>query len=359
MSDSKAILINDTSTKPHLGCRLVVSQIVKLAASHGIQVVATSSVHTDWRTQSALQDEMRKADLVIVNGEGTLHHSSRQAKALADVGPFCRSAGVPSILVNSVYEENDDAIARACEAFDRIYVRESRSAHNARLAGLKVEVVPDLTLSSRAMSSYRSSSRGGSMVVTDNANSERNKQLLEHALRRRDASYLNLNTCEPSNPFLDKSARPFAVFMPDGVADEAPAPRQPQRIGYRAFRKSVFRPLMASRMAMIRDTTRFRPAADILTTIAEAKGLIAGRFHAACLSLMAGTPFASMASNTSKTRGMLEDAGLSQFLAGDPAAAFQLATSWREQDNIAAAAYVARAERDALEMFNDIASLAR
>jgi polysaccharide pyruvyl transferase WcaK-like protein len=116
---------------------------------------------------------------------------------------------------------------------------------------------------------------------------------------------------------------------------------------------------MAARMAMIRDTTRFRPAPEILRTIAAAKGLIAGRFHAACLSLMAGTPFASIPSNTSKTRGMLEDAGLSPFLAGDPAAAFQLATSWREEDNIAAAAYVARAERDALEMFNDIASFVR
>ena len=356
---SKAILINDTSTKPHLGCRLVVSQIVKLAASHGIQVVATSSVHTDWRKQPALQDEMRKADLVIVNGEGTLHHSSRQAKALAEVGPFCRSAGVASVLINSVYEANDNSIARACEAFDRIYVRESSSAKNATLAGLNVEVVPDLTLSSRAMNSYRSSSKGGSMVVTDNANSERNTQLLEHALRRRDVSFLNLNTTERSNPFLDKAVRPFAVFTADGFAGEAPAPRQPQRIGYRAFRKSIFRPLMASRMAMIRDTTRFRPAPEILSTIAEAKGLIAGRFHAACLSLMAGTPFASMASNTAKTRGMLEDAGLSKFLAGDPAAAFQLAASWRERDDIAATEYVGRAERNALEMFSDIASLVR
>jgi hypothetical protein len=302
---------------------------------------------------------MRKADIVIVNGEGTLHHSSRQAKALAEVGPFCRRAGVPSVLINSVYEANDDSIARACEAFDRIYVRESLSAKNARVAGLDVEVVPDLTLSSQAMNGYRSSLKGGSMVVTDNANGERNTQLLEHALRRRDVSFLNLNTSEPSNPFLDETARPFAVFTPDGAADAAPAPRQPRRIGYRAFRKSIFRPLMASRMAMIRDTTRFRPAPEILITIAEAKGLVAGRFHAACLSLMAGTSFACMASNTAKTRGMLEDAGLSKFLAGDPAAAFQLAASWREQDDIAAAAYVAKAERNALEMFSDIASLVR
>ncbi len=118
MSYSKAILINDTSTKPHLGCRLVVSQIFKLAASHGIQMVATSSVHTDWRTQPALQDEMRKADIVIVNGEGTLHHSSRQAKALAEVG-----AVLPR--------------RRGCERTDQFGLRGQRRFNSSRLRSIR------------------------------------------------------------------------------------------------------------------------------------------------------------------------------------------------------------------------------
>jgi hypothetical protein len=357
MANRKAVLINDTSTKPHLGCRLVVAQIVNLAFQEGIEISATSSVHVDWREQPLVQEHMRKADLVIVNGEGTLHDATKQAKALADVAPFCRDAGVACVLINSVFERNDEAIAKACSFFDKIYVRESLSANSATSMGLRVNVVPDLTISSNVFAPASGTERNTQIVVTDNANKVAQREIIDLAIRRKDTTFLNLNTSDLENPFMDQQLRPRVVFSPSGQVTGPLPHRSPGRISYKAFRKSVFRPNMMQRWAMTRDFSRFRPATEILATIAQAKGVVAGRFHAACLCLLADTPFVAVASNTSKTRGMLMDAGIPGLLATDAGTAFSSEFKWGDVEQVAAAEYVARAKRDATAMFRDIASL--
>lgn len=355
-----AVLINDTSTKAHLGCRVVVGQIARLATSAGIRVAASSSVHADWREHEDLIAAMRAADIVIVNGEGTLHDATRQAKALAAVGPFCRDAGVPSVLINSVYERNDSEVAAACRAFDRIYVRESISADEARQAGLNVEVVPDLTLSSDVMDAFRGAPTASTIAVTDNANRDIGRRALEAALTRDDVSFLHLDTTEPNNPFMENAQSPEVVFMKTGRVTGAPPPppQRRQSSALRALRKSLFRRHMLRRMKMIRQLSEPLSSAQILQLIASSRGVLAGRFHAACMSMLSGTPFAAMSSNTSKMKGMLIDAGIARFLIDDPPAAFRLIDDWKEADRIALVDYVQSARRNAKAMFDDIASLA-
>jgi len=353
-----AVLINDTSTKAHLGCRVVVSQIARLAASAGIRIVSSASVNSDWREYQNLIATMRTADIVIVNGEGTLHDATRQAKALAEVGPFCRSAGVPCVLMNSVYERNDPEIATACRAFDRIYVRESVSAYAARQAGLDAEVVPDLTLSSDVMDAFRGVVKVSRIVVTDNANRDVGRRALEEALTREDVSFLHLDTSEPKNPFMGPGQSPEVVFMNTGQVTEPPPPPQRRRsTAFRALRKSLFKPHMLRRMRMIRQLNEPLSSAQILTRIASSRGVVAGRFHAVCMSMLAETPFAAMSSNTSKMKGLLHDAGIAQFLTDEAKLAFRMIDIWNETDNLAVAAYIAKARRDAKAMFEDIAGL--
>lgn len=354
-----AVLINDTSTKAHLGCRVVVGQIARLAAASGIRITATSSVHADWREHPRLMERMRAADLVIVNGEGTLHDSTRQAMALAAVGPFCRDAGVPSALVNSVYERNDGEIAAACAAFDRVYVRETSSARAAQAAGLPAAVVPDLTLSSDVMAPFRARPRGAGLAVTDNANRSVGGPALEEALRRQNVSFLHLDTSEPHNPFMDAALAPEVVFMNTGEVPVPPAPAHRKPVSaFRAFRKSLFKPQLTRRMRMLDALSAPLSATQILNRIATSNGLVGGRFHAVCMAMLSDTPFAAMSSNTSKMRGMLTDAGVARFLTDDPIAAFDLPGRWTEADRTAVAAYIARARREARAMFDDIASLA-
>lgn len=301
---------------------------------------------------------MRAADLVIVNGEGTLHDSTPQARALAEVGPFCRDAGVPSVLINSVYERNDGEIAAACQAFDRIYVRESNSAHEARAAGLKVEVVPDLTLSSDVMVAFRDAPRTSRILVTDNANRVIGQRALEEALTREDVSFLHLDTSEPDNPFMGKAISPEFVFMRSGRVAEPLPPSRRRSSAFRIFRKSLFKPRMVRRMRMLHELNEPLPSTHILSRIATARGIIAGRFHAMCMSMLSDTPFAAMSSNTSKMKGLLTDAGVARLLSDDPKTAFDVMDSWTQADRLAVAAYVQRARRDAKAMFDDIASIA-
>lgn len=326
----------------------------------GIRVATSASVHADWREHPRLLAAMRAADLVIVNGEGTLHDATRQARALAEVAPFCKAAGVPSVLINSVYERNDAAIAKACQAFEKIYVRESVSAYEARQAGLKVEVVPDLTLSSDVMKPFLGGPRTATIIVTDNANRDIAKSAQEEALRRKHTSFLHLDTSEPDNPFLAEGEIPDFVFMDSGMVARAPRPSQRRQITpIRAFRKSLFKANMLRRMEMIRQFGEPLTSQQILSRIATSRGVIGGRFHAVCMSVLSGTPFIGMSSNTSKMIGMLTDAGLTRFLTDDAKIAFDRISQWQDADRIATAAYVQRARRDAQAMFEEIAKLAK
>ena len=114
---------------------------------------------------------------------------------------------------------------------------------------------------------------------------------------------------------------------------------------------------MLRRMEMIRQLNEPLSSAQILSRIASSRGVVAGRFHAACMSMLAATPFAAMSSNTSKSKGMLHDAGVAKFLTDDAKLAFHLINVWKEADYLAVAAYIEKARRDAKAMFEDIAGL--
>ena len=354
----KAILINDTSTKPHIGCRIVVARIIAMAAEVGIQVTATASVHTDWRRHEALKQEMRAADVVIVNGEGTLHDSVPAARALAAVGPFCRDAEVPVVLINSVYQDNDVALAQDCRAFDCIFVRESASAGFAREQGLRAEVVADLTLTSSVMAAFAGAARRDRIVMTDNANLPLSALMIDAGIEQPDVAFLNLNTHESQAYFLPQPLRPARVFLDSGPVDMLTYKR---RIGWTRGLKAGLsgrtHPFRRAQAAC--NLRRTRGAAEILQEIATCRGLVAGRFHAMCLALLADTPVVAMPSNTLKTQGLLHDAGLSHRLAEDPVQALRLVRTWMDQDRDRAARFVVKARTDALAMFRKIASLAR
>nr|WP_280954401.1 polysaccharide pyruvyl transferase family protein [Mesorhizobium soli] len=340
-----------------MGCRIVVSQITSLAASVGIRIAATASVHTDWRKHDGLLDLMRSADLVIVNGEGTLHDSTHSAHALAEVGPFCQGAGVPSVLMNTVYQRNDSKIASDCQAFDRIYARESRSAKAMRDVGLRAEVVPDLTLSSEAMSELIKLPKSSTIITTDNANGDSFSRIKRVAVARSDVSFLHLDGSEPANPFADNSSLPECVYTDAGRLDRAGPPELRKNPLFRPLRKSLFKPKMLGHMRMERELRKPQSTSEILAKIASSRGVVAGRFHAMCMAMLAARPFAAMSSNTYKVEGLLEDADLAHLITNDPHEAYRKVEEWNDEDSFSIAAYVQKAKDKAKAMFAEVSSL--
>lgn len=120
----KAYIANDCSGKGHFGCTLVMETYREQLKRVGIEEVMDPD----------------KADLVIVNGEGSLHHGLRTD--LIEWG-----ADYPSVFVNGVYDSNphDDGM------YDFLYVavRESLSAAELQKHGIQASIVPDIILTSK------------------------------------------------------------------------------------------------------------------------------------------------------------------------------------------------------------------
>lgn len=329
----RTLILNDTARTGHLGCRLVMQNLKSLCTDHGLQVLAalaTMRGDFDFHLRRALPD----CDLVLINGEGTMHHDRAGAMILTRAGHSASRGGKPVALLNTVWEENRAANALlSCVA--AIYARESRSAAAiAREAKIPVHTVPDLSLAAPSEAEFgtRAARRGGVLVLDD----------------------VRLQACLLLAAYARK--RSFAFRCMD-----FPAWRVPWR--EQAWLRLALMGMMPSRLRS------GRPVYD-------ADVVVTGRFHGACLAILAGTPFVAMSSNTYKIEGLLDDAKLGEGgvlltdeeLADDPFATLDAAVSAVQalrRDSTAldryrqaCRAYLERARAGHAAMFARLAALA-
>jgi hypothetical protein len=153
----KVCVLNDTfkgkatTGGGHFGCELVMRTLYRKLKDGGHEVV--QSIGSDQHS-FAINPE---ADLVIVNGEGSIHHNKR--RELIDVAKIA-----PSILINAVWQESSTA---GLEHFKYISVRESSSL---QAIGGKVDIVPDLIFASAF--GYSDEMVRKSLVITDSVFSQ-------------------------------------------------------------------------------------------------------------------------------------------------------------------------------------------
>jgi hypothetical protein len=133
----KISVINDTAKGLattgglHFGCELVMETLYDLLKTNGHEVVQkVASNETSFTINP-------QADLVIVNGEGSLHHNRRR-----ELLAVAKEA--PSILINTVWDSNDTT--EGLEHFNYISCRES---YSAKEMGMGVKVVPDLLFANK------------------------------------------------------------------------------------------------------------------------------------------------------------------------------------------------------------------
>jgi hypothetical protein len=133
----KIALINDTSLfSNHFGCELVCQVFREQFSRLGLDLVLSLPKRFDLAEYA---DQLSKVDLVVVNGEGTLHHD--KFSQLIDL-----AAAYPSVLVNCVFEKNKSN--PNLKKFLYIAARESFSAAEIQKHGATCEVVPDLIFGS-------------------------------------------------------------------------------------------------------------------------------------------------------------------------------------------------------------------
>ena len=142
----KVVIYNDcdVGTYKHFGCELVIEAFKDQLKRVDCNLVGT--VTKDDLAQQRygyIKKTLDKADLVVVNGEGSFHSNRRN-----DIHHVAKNW--PSILVNSVYQNN--SFGHNLKYFKFISCRESFSARQAAHdSGAKIEIIPDIIFTNKRL----------------------------------------------------------------------------------------------------------------------------------------------------------------------------------------------------------------
>ena len=205
--------------------------------------------------------------LLILNGEGTLHHNTPRAIALLECCARARAAGIPVAVINAVWQGNGPRMGRLlARGADLVHVRDTASA--ATLPGdVAATVTPDMSLHGFARLYTGATAQGDTTAIIDNVRAPAG-HALQHLAARTGAAF---------------------YAMP-----------------YPALRQLTD--------AAITDPTAAIPRLLTAPMLTSAPRWITGRFHGLIAALAAGRKICAIPSNTHKIEALLADANLSDAL---------------------------------------------
>ncbi|MEO8481659.1 MAG: polysaccharide pyruvyl transferase family protein [Acidobacteriota bacterium] len=252
-------LFNDAGEYPHVGCRAVSAAHNRMLADLNV-LVAYRSALGEWRElaipdsdladrafqASGLVGHLAGVDAVVVNGEGTIHHAG--GGHLLTILRGAQSLGLPTLLVNAVFQESDADLATLRRLTD-FTVRDGASAAYLRQLGVTHRVVFDSMLEAPFVTGPALDVRG-KVIVTDH-----------HASRDGDVG---------------AALRQLRDTLGDDV---------------------VYYPL--------KDAARADLWQHSVADFRTARLVVTARHHGVCLAALAGVPFVALGSNTWKIEGML------------------------------------------------------
>ncbi|HWA47894.1 MAG TPA: polysaccharide pyruvyl transferase family protein [Dongiaceae bacterium] len=282
----QVVLLNDTSLHNHHGCRHVVATIRRCLAQRGLQVIDSAPAGSLWSANNRFLSSMRAAGLILINGEGTLHHGAELAARLLSVVDHPARVGKPVALINTIYQENPPDWVRWLGKMDLIATRDRTSQAEIASLGLGVEYAPDLSL--YAGRNEPAANRGGDHVGYGDSVFPEVKRALRRAYQREQ--------------------RP-RLYLPIHTGIRHPGPPSELRLG-RRWHNIRFK--LRARIRNLRDRGQ-RLSDDVDGFVADLRRTsiyLTGRYHGICLAISAGVPFRAVTSNSHKIEALLKEAGL-------------------------------------------------
>jgi hypothetical protein len=295
----------------------------------GVEVAARSPARADWARDARFVEALERAQVVVINGEGTLHDGAPMGARLLAVLDHPAARGKPVALVNALWERNPPEWDGWLRRLALAAARDSGSAEAMRAGGAAgVRWLPDLSLS--APGEVLAGARGG-LVVGDSVRFEA-RRVLARAAQRLGADYVPTKTL-------------------GGAVWRVGAAR---RVLWRAYNGVWGGPVPGFEM--------MPDEGSYLARIARAEGHVTGRFHAVCLSMLTGTPVLALASRTSKIERLFRDAGLGDGRLLSAEALERLTPEearrpWDAPEREAVAEFLAMGQREARRLFADIRGL--
>ena len=241
-------------------------------AARGGHIIHRHPVGKPWEADPAALAAIEGADVILVNGEGTIHHSTPAAASLVRLAPHCRARDKRCYLINAMIQSNKPDIMQDLAAFDRVWVRERRSAQEAEKSGVAAELCGDLSFF--------------------------------HDLPQHDGGEgrgLALDSADPR--VTAEMAKIAAALKADFVA------MRHNKKGMKAYKKQPLRWRYESGKpsALVRGVATFQQFAAFL---ARRRYLVTGRFHGLCFAVNSRVPFAAVPLSVWKSDALLQDIGL-------------------------------------------------
>lgn len=271
----KVAIFNDTSVLHHYGCNAVMSNLCTFAVNSNLEPSFFWPVGVDWRPHvKRLKKVLANYQAIIVNGEGTIHNPQARAKAkfLLELPQLASELAIPIYLVNSTIHNLDSDHLKMLLKFNGIFVRDTASKHLLLDANISSSVVPDLSFFSPSLSDKTKIRYNSRVLVTGSVVAENNRIL---------KSFAEQNSFEFQDIYFKKRDILTKILS-------------------RVKRKCTFAP----EQKRITAPNRYQ---DWLTYVKQYELLVTGRFHAVTLSLVTGTPFLAVDSNTPKITNLLLD----------------------------------------------------
>ncbi|MCF7837073.1 MAG: polysaccharide pyruvyl transferase family protein [Candidatus Marinimicrobia bacterium] len=287
MPPSTYFLVNDTRYDNHHGGLAVIRNLHLGMERRGWRCVGSLPVSATVRRLGRQRRPLRAAQRIIVNGEGTLHHDSRNAgRLLALCDTLARTH--PVCLVNAVWQDNDAARWQpVLERLARVYARDRRSQRQLQALGTAAGYAPDLTFYDYPRFAPRARTGYG---CTDSVLSAWTRAALRACARDAELHFHTLFTGD--------------LRHVRGVRDWS------KRVKYRLYpwlRKNTGLRIPPRYQALLHAEKDF---ATFLETMASRQAVCVARYHGLCFALQQQIPFLAAASNSHKSEALLEEIGL-------------------------------------------------
>jgi hypothetical protein len=325
------IVLGDTRDLHHHGCEAVLAQLIAGLTNAGLPPAQVLHGMV-WEPYGEV---CLKAPLVVLNGEGALHHSRLVVESVLTLAEKRRAARLPTALVNSSWFANTPEQTRRLAAFDLVAMRDGESRASVRAEGIASLDAPDLAIRQAMQwrAAHANTPRGGVPTVSDSTRPEVTRRLRDFAAAR-GWKYL-------------------PVLYP-------PAAARPGKKSRKIFRRLRLARLLGP-LARVALSPRYHaqlagePSMDAYcAALTAGEGALAGRFHSVCYCLGLRVPVVAMASNTRKIESILTDAGLDaarrmvslESLTGIP--------PFTEEEAAALEQFLAAAEREFEHLFRRI-----
>lgn len=240
---------------------------------------------TNWLKSPQDMALIDRADLVIINGEGTLHHGKRKGLFLLEAAARCKRRGARVALINTIWQDNPRQWGDLVSGIDTVWCRDSNSAEQLRdIVRCPVNWIGDLSLCADGL--FESNFDRSGVIVSCSVHSTVTKKLAQlSGVMGEGCSFVPITS---SIKGIDPNLNGIRRFL---------------RTRYANFYEKRF---MASypRAYLVKDDVEY------LDVISKSALQVTGRYHAVCLSLVSMTPFIAVASNSWKIEALIQDVGL-------------------------------------------------